>query len=69
MNRVINKQRDRVVSFGQDISGVRCVSTTKHPASAMMLGILAFNEEKMPSVSFKGGYRLTGDNYREIMAT
>ena len=57
------------MSFGQDISGGRYVSTTKHPAFAMMLGVVASNGEKMPSVWFKGRYRLTGANYREIMAT
>ena len=65
----INKQNDRVVSFGQDISGVRYASTTKHPASAMMLDVVASNGKKMPSVWFKGGYRLTGTDCREIMAT
>ena len=30
---VINKQNDRVISFGQDISDVRYVTTTKHPVS------------------------------------
>ena len=57
---VINKQNDRVLSFGQDISGVRYVCTTKHQTSAMMLGVVASNGKKMPSVWFKGGYRLTG---------
>ena len=57
------------MSFGQDISGGRYVSTTKHPAFAMMLGVVASYGEKMPSVWFKGRYRLTGANYREIMAT
>jgi len=66
---VINKQNDRVVSFGQDISDVRYVTTTKHPASVMMLGVVASNGEKMPPVWFKGGYRLTGTDYRDILAT
>ena len=57
------------MSFGQEISGVCYISTTKHPASAIMLGVVASNREKMPSVWFKGSYRLTGAVYREIMAT
>ena len=69
MDPVINKLNNRVLSFGQDISGVRYASTIKHPASAMMLGVVASNKENMPSVWFKGGYRLTGADYREIMAT
>ena len=46
MDPVINKQNDRVVSFGQDISGVRYVSTTKHPAYAMMLGVVTLTERR-----------------------
>ena len=69
MDPVIHKQNDRVVNFGQDISGVRYVSTTKHLASAMMLSVVASNGEKMPSMWFKGGYRLIGADYRKIMAT
>ena len=66
---VNNKQNDRVVSFGQDISGVRYVCTTKHPASVMMLGVVASNGEKMPPVLFRRGYRLTGVDGMDIMTT
>lgn len=45
---VMNKQNDRVVSFGQDVSEYRYVSTTKHPATVMMLGVVASNGLKMP---------------------
>ena len=38
---VVNKQNDRIVSFGQDISELRNMSTTKHPVSVMMLGVVA----------------------------
>ena len=51
------------------MSDVRYVTTTKHPAYAMMLGVVASNGEKMPPVWFKGGYRLTGADYRDILAT
>ena len=68
VDSVINKQNDRVVSFGQDISEVRYVTPTKHPASVMMLGVAASNGEKMPPVWFKGDYRLTSVNYRDILA-
>jgi hypothetical protein len=66
---VFNKQNDRVVSFGQDVSKVRYVSTTKHPASVMMLGVVASNGEKMPPVWFPTGYRLTAADYRDILST
>ena len=34
----------------------------------MMLGVVTSNGEEMPSVWFKGGYRLTGAYYRNILA-
>lgn len=65
---VLNKQNDRVISFEQGVSKLRCVSTTKHPASVMMLGVVASNGEKMPPVWFEGGYRLTAADYKDILA-
>ena len=50
VDSVFNKQNDRVATFGKDISEIRKVSTTKHPASVMMLGVVASNGEKMPPV-------------------
>ena len=47
---VFNKQNNRVATFGKDISEICKVSTTKHPASVMMLGVVASNGEKMPPV-------------------
>eukprot|EP00095_Tigriopus_kingsejongensis_P001128 snap_masked-scaffold1099_size62903-processed-gene-0.6 protein:Tk01128 transcript:snap_masked-scaffold1099_size62903-processed-gene-0.6-mRNA-1 annotation:"kinesin-like protein kif3a isoform x2" len=38
---VINKQNDRVICFGKEDYNIRNVSTTKHPASVMMLGVVA----------------------------
>ena len=64
---VVNKQNDRVVSFGQDVSEVRNISTTKHPASVMMFGVVASNGEKMPPVWFPTGYRLTAADYKDIL--
>jgi len=64
---VMNKQNDRVVSFGQDVSEYRNVSTTKHPASVMMLGVVASNGLKMPPIWFPTGYRLTAANYKEVL--
>ena len=66
---MINKQNDRVVSFGQDISSHLHSSTTKHPASLMMLGVIASTGDKMPPVWFKTGYRLKGEDYKEILKT
>ncbi|QQP57474.1 Uncharacterized protein FKW44_002481 [Caligus rogercresseyi] len=38
---VYNKQNDRVICFGNVSNVIRSVSKTKHPASVMMLGIVA----------------------------
>ena len=45
---VVNKQTDRIVGFDRDTFEVRNASTTKHPASVMMLGVVASNGGKMP---------------------
>ena len=66
---VVNKQNDCIVSFGQDTSELRNVSTTKHPASVMMLGVVASNGEKMPPVWFPRGYRLTAAAYKDVLVT
>ena len=66
---VVNKQNARIVSFGQDISELRNVSTTKHPASAMKLEVVASNGEKMPPVWFPRGYRLTAAAYKDVLVT
>ena len=58
-----------MVSFGKDISELRNVSTTKHPASVMMLGVVASNREKMPTVWFPRGYRLTSAAYKDVLVT
>ena len=47
----------------------RYVTTTKNPASVMMLGVVASNGEKIPPLWFKAGYRLTAADYRDILAT
>ena len=66
---VINKQNYRVVGFDKSIFDVRCKSTSKYPASTMMLGVVASNEEKMPTVWFDVGYRLTAASYKDILAS
>ena len=54
----VKKQNDGIVCFGQGISELRNVSTNKHPASVMILGVMASNGEKMLPVWFPRGYRL-----------
>ncbi|QQP39809.1 Putative transposable element [Caligus rogercresseyi] len=66
---VYNKQNDRVICFGNVSNVIRCVSKTKHPASVMMLGIVASTGDKMPPIWFPTGYRLTGADYLELLKT
>ena len=40
---VFNKQNNRVVTFGNDVSVQRIMLTIKHPASIMMIGVVALN--------------------------
>ena len=63
---VVNKQNDRVVSFGQDVPEMPNVSTTKHPTFVMMLGVVSSNKEKMPTLWFPMSYRLTARDYKNI---
>ena len=57
-NPLFKKQNGRVVTFGNDVSEHRTVSTTKHPPSIRMFDVVASNWEKMPQAWFKRGYRL-----------
>ena len=45
------------------------VSTTKHPASIIMLGIIVSNGEKMHPVWFQRGYEPTSAVYKEVLET
>ena len=45
------------------------VSTTKHPASIMMLSVVASNRENMPPVWFEHSYRLTSPVYTYALET
>ena len=66
---IINKQNDRVICFEKSKYSIQNVTMTKYPAPVMMLGVVASNGEKMPSIWFPVGYRLTGDDYLEILET
>ena len=52
VDTLFNKLNDRVVTFGNNVSEHRRVSTTKHPASIMMFVFVASNREKMHQVWF-----------------
>lgn len=66
---VVNKRTDRVVCFEDSPSELRHVTRTKHPASVMMLGVVASTGEKMPPVWFDAGYRLNAEDYLTILKT
>ena len=56
INRIIGP----IVTFSNNVvSEHRRVSTTKHPASTIMFGIVASNGEKMLSIWLELDYRLT----------
>lgn len=65
-----NPQNDRCVSFDgpPDLNDPRGVSTTtKHAASAMMLGVVGSDGSLMDPVWFPAGYRLTGKEYVKVL--
>ena len=66
---VINKQNDRVVCFEDTRRELRHATRTKHPASVMMLGVVASTGQKMPPIWFDTGYRLNAADYLEILKT
>ncbi|KAF2354421.1 Sulfotransferase domain [Trinorchestia longiramus] len=64
--------RTGVMSPGQMrrlFRSLRNVSTTKHPASVMMFGVVASNGGKMPQVWFPRGYRLNTSAYKDDLVT
>ncbi len=66
---VFNRLHDRFISFGEVADEHGNISTTKHPASVMMLSLVTSNGAIMKPVWFLTGYRLMGDNYVEILAS
>ena len=64
---VFNIQNVRFVTFGNEVSEHHRVSTTKHPSSIFMLGVVASNEKKMHPVWFEWSYRLTSAVYKEVL--
>ncbi len=54
-------------SDGEIDESVRTLTTTKHPASVLSLGFVASNGEKCPLIWFPAGYRLTANDYMDIL--
>ena len=58
LDPVFNTLNDRVVTFVNNVSKYCRVSTITHPAPIVLLGVVAPNGEKMPSVWFERSWRL-----------
>ncbi len=72
VNHVRNCQNDRYIRLdeeGDAEMNTKFISSTKHLASVMMLGVVASNGAVCPPVWFGTGYRLTAANYINMLAT
>ncbi len=68
MDPVFNKQNDRIICFDNTDHNIRNISKTKHPASVMMLGVVASTGEKMAPIWFPTGYRLMAADYLDVLS-
>ncbi len=60
-----NRQNDRYLAYHvEDVPPINC---SKHPASAMMLGVVASEGKKMPPYWFPKGLRISTEEYLDIM--
>ena len=62
-----NARNDRYLAYAVD--EVPPINQTKHPQSAMMLGVVASNGKKMPPFWFPRGLKVGAKEYLEVMAT
>lgn len=62
-----NNQNERCLAFSRE--DVPAVLTTKHPASAMMLGVVASDGKRMPPYWTAQNVKITADIYLDIMQT
>ncbi len=60
---VRNCRNDHYVGFRDINVSARTLTMTKHPSSAMTLGSVASNGEKLPVIWFPTGYCLTGPGF------
>lgn len=70
---VFNRQNDRFISVKSMNNAMedprQYVRKTKHPASVMMLGVVASTGEMSPPIFFPIGYRLTAAKYIEVLSS
>ncbi|XP_059094623.1 uncharacterized protein LOC131889516 [Tigriopus californicus] len=60
-----NARNDRFLAYCVD--EVPCINQTKHPASAMMLGVVSSDGKRMPPYWFPKGLRVGAKEYLEVM--
>ena len=64
---VFKKQNDRIITLRNDVSEHHRMSTIKHPATVMMIAVVASYGEKMPLLWFERGYRQTSAIYKKSL--
>ena len=60
-----NARNDRYLTYA--VNNLPPINQTKHPASAMMLGIVASDGSRMPPYWFEKGLRVGAMAYLEVM--
>ncbi|QQP36693.1 Putative transposable element [Caligus rogercresseyi] len=60
---VRNRRNDCYLSFGEIDKSAQTLTTTKHPASAMSLGLVTSNGTAAPLIWFPTGFRLKAADY------
>jgi hypothetical protein len=69
VDRVINPQNDWFVAFTDtpEDNPRRYNTATKHPASLMMLSVVASTGDVLPPIWFPTGFRLSTVDYIDVM--
>ncbi|QQP55180.1 Transposable element tcb2 transposase, partial [Caligus rogercresseyi] len=65
VDQVLNSRNDRYLAYC--IEEVPSINTTKHPASAMMLGVVSSDGNRMPPFWFPKGLKIGAKEYLEVM--
>ena len=68
VNPIHNCCNDWYVDFGDNVENqIRYISSMKHVAAVMFLGLVCSNGKVLPLVLFDSNYRLNVDEYIDIM--
>ncbi len=60
-----NARNDRYLAY--NVSEVPSINVTKHPASAMMLGVVASDGKRMPPFWFQKGVKIGQKEYEDVL--